>query len=64
MLGKNAQYDECKVYIDGMAYADSEEEWAQLGGNSIQISICYILCWNMARKAPSVVVRMDAYAFQ
>jgi hypothetical protein len=26
-LGKNAQYEECKVFIDAMAYADNVEEY-------------------------------------
>jgi hypothetical protein len=45
MLGKNAQYDECKVYIDGMAYADSEEQyehnWAVIQ-SKYQFAVSYV----------------------
>ncbi len=53
MLGKNAQYDECKVYIDGMAYADSEEEyehnWAVIR-SKYQFTISYIETWRAKRR--------------
>ena len=52
MLGKNAQYDECKVYIGGMAYADSEEEyehnWAVIR-SKYQFAVSYVETWHAKR---------------
>ncbi len=52
MLGKYAQYDECKVYINGMAYADDEEGYEEnwnIIKNKYQFAVSYIETWHAKR---------------
>ena len=52
MLGKYAQYDECKVHINGMAYADDEEgyeeHWNEIK-TKFQFAVSYIETWHAKR---------------
>ncbi len=51
-MGKYAEYDACKVYIDGMAFANDEEEyeynWAVIK-TKFHFAVSYLETWHIKR---------------
>ena len=51
-MGKNGQYDECKVFIDAMAYADNVEEYEKnwdVIKQKFQFAVSYVEIWHAKR---------------